>query len=258
MSQTLNDSFNKLCKIVEELRQKCPWDRKQTMSTLQEMTLEEVYELAEAILKQDRCAIREELGDVLLHVIFYSRIATEKQWFDIQEVIESLCSKLIERHPHVYKNQEPINREEVEANWEAIKDKKKKGLFFGVPKALPALIKAMRIQEKARHVGFDWPKPEEVIEKLQEEISEFQEAQKSKSKSKVEEEFGDILFSIINYARFIDVNPEQALQKTNQKFMQRFAIMEELTTEKKQKFQDLTLEQMEALWQKAKQILENK
>ena len=228
MEQKLK-AFERLLVIMDELREKCPWDKKQTMESLRHLTIEECYELTDAILEKDLKSIQKELGDVLLHIVFYARIASETNDFNIADVINSLCDKLIHRHPHIYGDVIVENEEQVKENWEKLKLKEgNKSVLGGVPKGLPALVKACRIQEKAKAVGFDWEQKEQVWEKVNEELQELKnEIDGNASKEKIEGEFGDVLFSIINYARFIDVNPENALEKTNIKFIKRFQYLEE-------------------------------
>ncbi|HLG34934.1 MAG TPA: nucleoside triphosphate pyrophosphohydrolase, partial [Bacteroidia bacterium] len=228
-------SFERLVNIMDELREKCPWDKKQTLESLRHLTIEETYELSEAILDGDMKKVRNELGDLLLHIVFYTRIAREQNAFTLDEVIDGLSEKLIKRHPHIYGDVVADTAEEVKHNWEKIKlaEKDKEGnavnktVLDGVPKSLPAMIKAWRIQEKARGAGFDWEKPEQVLEKVQEELDELMaELKQEKNHSRIEHEFGDFLFALVNYARFIGVNPEDALEKTNRKFISRFSYME--------------------------------
>ena len=247
-------AFERLLKIMDELREKCPWDKKQTLESLRYLTIEEVYELSDAIIKQDLNEIKKELGDVLLHIVFYSRIGSEMNAFDIQSVINELCEKLIVRHPHIYGDVTVNSEEEVKQNWEKIKLKEgKKSVLEGVPKSLPALVKAMRIQEKAKGVGFDWEKPEQVWEKVQEELGELnEEVAQNTSKDKIEGEFGDVLFSMINYARFLGINPEDALEKTNKKFITRFTYMEQKISENGKQISDCSLSEMDVFWNEAK------
>ena len=222
------EAFNRLLDIMDELREKCPWDKKQTLESLRHLTIEETYELADAILDNDLNEIKKELGDVLLHIIFYAKIGSEKEAFDIADVANSISEKLIDRHPHIYGDIEVKNEEEVKQNWEKLKLKEgKKSVLEGVPKSLPAVVKANRIQDKVSGVGFDWEEPHQVWEKVQEELSELNTEIETGNKDCIEAEFGDVLFSMINYARFIGVNPENALEKTNKKFIQRFQYLEE-------------------------------
>ncbi len=239
--------------IMDELREKCPWDRKQTMQSLRYLTIEEVYELADAILEEKRDDVKKELGDILLHVVFYARIASETGDFDITEVINVLCDKLIHRHPHIYGDVKVLDDEEVSRNWEKLKLKEgKTSVLEGVPVSLPALVKSIRIQEKARASGFDWERPEQVWEKVEEELAEFKKEERAGQHDLMEQEFGDLLFALVNYARFAGINPEEALEKTNKKFIRRFRYMEDRVTEKGQKLSDLKLEDMDVFWNEAK------
>ncbi|MFY9311266.1 MAG: nucleoside triphosphate pyrophosphohydrolase [Bacteroidia bacterium] len=249
-------AFERLLTIMDELREQCPWDKKQTIESLRHLTIEETYELSDSILDKDMLNIKKELGDVLLHIVFYARIASETNEFNIADVINSLCEKLISRHPHIYGDVKVENEEQVKENWEKLKLKEgNKSVLGGVPKSLPALIKASRIQEKARAVGFDWDKPEQVWEKVQEEIAEFKhEVEQKATKDKVEAEFGDVLFSLINYARFNDINPEDALEKTNRKFIKRFQYLESEATKAGKQLSDMTLAEMDVYWNKAKEL----
>jgi XTP/dITP diphosphohydrolase len=250
-------SFLRLLKIMDELREKCPWDKAQTIESIRHLTIEETFELSDAILKGDLSEVKKELGDILLHIVFYSRIAGEKGAFTIKEVIDSLCEKLIFRHPHVYGDVEASNEEQVKSNWEQIKQKEKGGnktVMAGVPNSMPALLKAYRIQEKAKAVGFDWEKPEQVYEKVKEELSEFESEVKNKNRENAEKEFGDILFSLINYARFVNINPEDALEQTNQKFMKRFTYMEQKVKEKGRQIADCRLSELDEYWNEAKNL----
>ncbi len=253
-------ALQRLLGVMNDLRELCPWDRKQTLASLRHLTIEETYELSEAIMENDLEAIKKELGDLLLHIVFYSKIASEKEAFDIADVMNTLCDKLIARHPHVYAEVSVKNDAEVKRNWELLKLKEKggnKSVLAGVPKALPALIKAMRIQEKARGVGFDWEVKEDVWEKVKEEIEEFQNCFEVGNpipinKEEAESELGDILFSLVNYARFVDINPEQALEKTNQKFIKRFNYIEAASKRDGKNWETLTLAEMDAYWEAAK------
>lgn len=249
-------AFERLLIIMDELREKCPWDKKQTIESLRHLTIEETYELADAILDNDLPNIKKELGDVLLHIVFYARIASETKEFDIADVINSLCEKLISRHPHIYGNVKVENEQDVKENWEKLKLKEgNKSVLGGVPKSLPSLIKASRIQEKARAVGFDWDKPEQVWEKVQEEISELKhEIDSNASKEKIEGEFGDVLFSLINYARFVDINAEDALERTNKKFIKRFQYLETEAAKIGKPLSEMTLAEMDVYWNKAKEL----
>jgi XTP/dITP diphosphohydrolase len=252
--QTLSDSFLQLVQIMDDLREKCPWDKKQTIHSLRPLTLEETYELTDAITDNDFIAIKEELGDVLLHLLFYAKIGTEQQEFTLQEVIEGISEKLIIRHPHIYSDVVVKDEEDVKRNWEQIKLKtgNKKSVLSGVPKALPAVVKATRIQEKAKQVGFEWDNKEDVFKKVQEEINELQEAIIEENEAHIEEEFGDVLFSLINYARFLKIDAEGALEKTNKKFMYRFQQIEAIATERGKALQDMTLGEMDAIWNEVK------
>lgn len=252
-------AFSRLLKIMDELREQCPWDKKQTLESLRHLTIEEVYELGDAIINKDMAELKKELGDVLLHIVFYARIASETRDFDITEVINACCDKLIERHPHIYGDVKVQDEEEVKQNWEKIKLKekgdKKKTVLGGVPRGLPAMVKAQRMQEKARGAGFDWEKPEQVWEKVQEELNELKEEVHSKqAQEKIEEEFGDLLFALVNYGRFIGVNPENALEKTNQKFLRRFNYMEEKITGQGKSLADCKLDEMDVFWNEAKKL----
>jgi len=220
-------AFERLLTIIDELREKCPWDKKQTISSLRPLTIEEVYELGDAIIENDMPEIKKELGDVLMHLVFYAKIASEKNAFNITDVINSVCDKLVFRHPHVYGDVKVQNEEEVKQNWEKLKIKEgNSSVLEGVPKSLPSLVKAIRIQEKVAGIGFDWEKPSQVLDKVNEEINELKAELNSKNQDKIEQEFGDVLFSLINYARFINVNPENALERTNKKFIKRFKLLE--------------------------------
>ena len=247
-------SFLRLLKIMDELRAKCPWDKKQTMESLSYLTIEETYELIDAIIEKDMEGVKGELGDLMLHLVFYAKIASETNDFNINDVINTVCDKLIERHPHIYGDVKVDSEEEVKANWEKIKlQKGKKSVLSGVPKSLPAMVKATRIQEKARGVGFDWDNREQVFEKVKEEFSELHhEIGESDNAYKIEKEFGDVLFSMINYARFIGVDPEMALERTNKKFIGRFNFLEDKVKERKLDFSKLTLEQMDKIWEESK------
>jgi MazG family protein len=247
-------AFERLVTIMDELREQCPWDRKQTIQTLRQMTLEETYELADAITEEDWKGIKEELGDLLLHIVFYARIGREQGRFTLDEVINGICEKLITRHPHIYGDVKVENDEDVKKNWEQIKLKEgKKSVLAGVPKTLPALVKAMRLQEKAKQVGFEWDHKEQVWEKVEEELAELKEAQETGDPKKVEEEFGDLLFSLVNFARFLRVDAENALAVTNNKFISRFTQMEERAALKGRSLNDMTLAEMDALWNEIKQ-----
>ncbi|MCW3086597.1 MAG: nucleoside triphosphate pyrophosphohydrolase [Bacteroidetes bacterium] len=249
-------AFERLLIIMDELREQCPWDKKQTIESLRHLTIEETYELADAILDKDMVNIKKELGDVLLHIVFYARIASETNDFNIADVINSLCDKLIFRHPHIYSDVKADTEEQVKENWEKLKLKEgNKSVLSGVTKSQPSLVKASRIQEKARAVGFDWEKPEQVWEKVQEEIAEFKhEVDSGASHEKMEGEFGDVLFSLINYARFKNINPEDALEKTNRKFIKRFQYLEAEAAKAGKQLSDMTLAEMDVHWNKAKEF----
>lgn len=265
-------AFERLLVIMDELREKCPWDKKQTIESIRHLTIEETYELSDAILEKDMDKIKKELGDLLLHIVFYSRIASETRTFDIADVCNALCEKLIHRHPHIYGDVKVRDEHEVKSNWEKLKLKESKGeekksALSGVPSSLPAMIKAHRIQEKARGVGFDWEKPEQVLEKVHEELNELkkeitnggQQVAEAVSSvhghlSSVEEEFGDLLFALINYARFIGVNPEDALEKTNRKFIKRFQYLEAEAVKSGKSLSEMSLAEMDVYWNKAKEL----
>jgi MazG family protein len=247
-------AFSRLVKIMDELREQCPWDKKQTIQTLRSMTIEETYELVDAITAEDWKGIREELGDLMLHLVFYARIGKEQQQFSLTEVIDGICDKLIFRHPHIYGDVKVQDDEDVKRNWEKLKMKEgKTSVLSGVPKGLPATVKAMRLQEKAKQVGFEWDHREQVWDKIKEEEGELQEALAEGNPVKIEEEFGDLIFSWINYARFIGVDAEHALERTNQKFMDRFTRMEAAAKAGGKDLQDMTLTEMDAVWNKIKQ-----
>ncbi|MCW3070682.1 MAG: mazG [Bacteroidetes bacterium] len=249
-------AFERLLIIMDELREQCPWDKKQTFESLRHLTIEETYELADAILDKDMNNIKKELGDVLLHIVFYARMGSETNTFNIADVINSLCDKLIHRHPHIYGDVKVENEEQVKENWEKLKLKEgSKSVLAGVPASLPSLVKASRIQEKARAVGFDWEKPEQVWEKVQEELDEFKhEVDNNSSHEKMEAEFGDVLFSLINYGRFKGINPEDALERTNKKFIKRFQYLEAEALKAGKELSDMTLAEMDVYWNKAKEL----
>ena len=250
-----SEAFLRLLNIMDDLREKCPWDKKQTMDTLSYLTIEETYELVDAISDKNLNEIKGELGDLLLHIVFYSKIASETSDFDITDVIHTVCDKLVERHPHIYGDVVAQTEDEVKANWEKIKLKKgKKSVLEGVPRSLPAMVKATRIQEKARGVGFDWEKREQVFEKVLEEFNELEkEIEKTNDKSNIEKEFGDVLFSMINYARFIAIDPELALERTNKKFIGRFNYLEAEVKRLKKNLSEMSLEEMDKIWDESKQ-----
>ncbi|HEY1037910.1 MAG TPA: nucleoside triphosphate pyrophosphohydrolase [Bacteroidia bacterium] len=255
MMEKEKEAFARLLKIMDELRAQCPWDMKQTMDSLRYLTIEEMYELSDAIIEKDMKEIKKELGDILLHIVFYSKIASETNDFTITEVINGLCDKMIERHPHIYGDVKVAGEEDVKRNWEQIKLKAgNKSVLEGVPKGLPALVKSMRIQEKARGVGFDWEHKEQVWEKVNEELHEFKAEVENNpdNAEKLEDEFGDVLFAMINYARFNNINPEDALERTNRKFIKRFQYMEQKITEQGKQLSDCKLEEMDKYWNEAK------
>ena len=248
------EAFGRLLDIMDDLREKCPWDKKQTMESLRVLTIEETYELADAVIDNDLEEVKKELGDILLHMVFYAKIGEEQEAFDIADVLHSISEKLIRRHPHIYGDTKVENEQDVKENWEQIKLKEKanKGVLSGVPKSIPSLIQAIRIQEKATGVGFDWDNKEQVYEKYQEEWLELQEEIKQENTQKIEEEFGDVLFSLINYARFLDVNPDNALAKTNTKFINRFNFIEAQAKAQGKMIHDLSIEEMNRFWEIAK------
>ncbi|MEO7924154.1 MAG: nucleoside triphosphate pyrophosphohydrolase [Chitinophagaceae bacterium] len=274
MNSTTGDAFLRLVQIMDELREKCPWDKKQTIASLRQMTIEETYELADAITEEDWKGIKEELGDLLLHIVFYARIGSEQKQFELDDVINGICEKLIARHPHIYGDVKVNDAEEVKRNWEKLKLKEgKKSVIGGVPQSLPATVKAMRLQEKAKQVGFEWDNKEQVWDKVEEEIAELKvavvrrdsgpdsyregskelEIDKEKLQQSVEEEFGDVIFSLINYARFLQVDAENALEKTNKKFIHRFSQMEQLALQSGKDLSQMTLQEMDSIWNLIKQ-----
>lgn len=272
MNTKPRDAFLRLIDIMNDLREKCPWDKKQTIQSLRQMTIEETYELADAITEGDWKGIKEELGDLLLHIVFYAKIGSEQKQFELEEVINDICEKLINRHPHIYGNEKVNDSEDVKKNWEKLKLKEgKKSVIGGVPKSLPATVKAMRLQEKAKQVGFEWDHKEQVWEKVEEEINELKTAIRSlesdvsspesgagspdieKLQKAVEEEFGDVVFSLINYARFLQIDAENALEMTNKKFIQRFTQMEENAMQNGKNLETMTLQEMDAIWDIIKQ-----
>ena len=247
-------AFERLLVMMDELREKCPWDKKQTIESLRHLTIEETYELADAILDKDMTNIKKELGDILLHIVFYARIASETREFDIADVINALCDKMISRHPHIYGDVKVESEQDVKENWEKLKLKEgNKSVLAGVPVSLPSLVKASRIQDKAKAVGFDWDKPEQVWDKVQEEIAELKQEIEQKS-DKIEDEFGDVLFSLVNYARFLKINPEDALEKTNKKFIKRFQYLETEAKKSGKQLSNMTLAEMDVYWNKAKEL----
>ena len=253
MMEKTGEHFMRLVNIMNELREKCPWDRKQTIQTLRSMTIEEMYELADGIIEEDWQNIKEELGDLLLHIVFYAKIAEERSQFTLDDVINTICDKLIIRHPHIYGNVKVNNEEDVKKNWEAIKIKEgKTSVMDGVPGSLPAIVKATRIQEKAKQVGFEWRDKENVWKKVEEEMNELHEEVRKENTRAIEEEFGDVLFSMVNYARFLHVDAETALEKVNKKFLYRFKKMEASAKAEGKQLSEMTLEEMDAIWNKIK------
>ena len=246
-------AFDRLLTIMEELRTQCPWDKKQTMESLRPLTIEETYELADAILDKNLESVKGELGDLLLHIVFYSKIASETNKFDIADVLNGICDKLVQRHPHIYGDLNTETEADVKQNWEKIKLKEGKiSVLEGVPKSLPALVKATRIQEKVAGIGFDWENSVQVFEKVEEELQEFNNEVQNNDKNGIESEFGDVLFSLINYARFLDISPENALERTNKKFIKRFQFLEKQAKLKKRSFNEMTFDEMNAIWEQAK------
>lgn len=248
-------AFDRLLTIMDELREQCPWDKKQTMETLRHLTIEETYELGDAILDNDLEEVKKELGDVLLHIVFYAKIGSETQDFDIADVCNSICKKLIDRHPHIYGDVKVNNEDDVKRNWENLKLKEgKESVLEGVPKSLPALVKANRIQEKVAGVGFDWEALNQVWEKVEEELNEFKTEVKNGNQDNIESEFGDVLFSMVNYARFLNINPENALERTNKKFSKRFQYLESKAKSLNKPLKDMTLAEMDVFWEEAKRL----
>lgn len=254
-------AFDRLLTIMDELRENCPWDKKQTMESLRHLTIEETYELGDAIVENDMEEIKKELGDLMLHMVFYSRIGSEAGAFDVADVLNQVCDKLIRRHPHIYADVQADDEAAVKANWEKIKlaEKGNKSVLGGVPKSLPAIVKAMRIQEKAKGAGFDWEKKEQVWEKVEEEMNEFKEEFNIEDTSQIDKEraqgeFGDLLFSLINYSRFVDINPEEALERTNKKFIKRFNYLESESKKAGKELSEMTLEEMDEYWNRAKEL----
>ena len=248
-------AFGRLLDIMDELREQCPWDKKQTMQSLRHLTIEETYELGDAILDNNLAEVKKELGDLLLHIVFYARIGSETQDFDIADVCNDICEKLIHRHPHIYSDTIVKDEEEVKQNWEKLKLKEgKASVLEGVPKSLPALVKASRIQDKAKGVGFDWEEPAQVWDKVQEELQELQYEVQQGDADRMESEFGDVLFSMINYARFLNINPEDALERTNKKFIKRFQYLESKAGALGKPLMDMTLAEMDVFWNEAKKL----
>ncbi len=251
----LGDEFLRLVEIMDELREKCPWDREQTVETLRSMTIEETYELADAVTEKNWKGIKEELGDLLLHILFYSRIAKEQEQFTLEEVIQAISEKLIVRHPHIYGDVKVDNEEDVKKNWEKLKLKEgKKSVLSGVPLSLPATVKALRLQEKAKQVGFEWENKEQVWQKVEEETNELHAAVAKGERDNIEDEFGDLVFSLINYARFLRIDPENALERTNKKFIDRFTKMETEALMQSKNLAEMTLEEMDAIWNTIKHL----
>lgn len=250
---TTGKAFLRLVDIMNDLREKCPWDRKQTIHTLRSLTIEETYELADAITENDWKGIKEELGDVLLHMVFYAKIGQEEGKFSLEEVLNGVCEKLIARHPHIYGDVKVNDEEDVKRNWEKLKLKEgKKSVLGGVPVSLPATVKAIRLQEKAKQVGFEWDETSQVWDKVREEMQELQEAVKQDDKDAIEDEYGDLIFSLVNYARFLHIDAESALERTNRKFIKRFTLMEEQAAANGKNLQDMTLEEMDDIWNQVK------
>lgn len=248
-------AFERLLDIMDDLREQCPWDKKQTMESLRQLTIEETYELGDAILEQDLQEVKKELGDLLLHIVFYAKIGSETNDFDIADVANEICEKLIYRHPHIYSDVQVANEEEVKQNWEKLKLKEgKKSVLEGVPKGLPALVKASRIQDKVAGVGFDWETPQQVLDKVKEEWRELEVEIEKGDSQLMEAEFGDLLFSLINFARFLKINPENALERTNQKFLNRFKTMENLIGASGKTLSDMNLSEMDTYWEEAKKL----
>ena len=248
-------AFDRLLTIMDELREQCPWDKKQTLQSLRHLTIEETYELGDAILDNDLEEVKKELGDLLLHIVFYAKIGSETQDFDIADVANEICEKLINRHPHIYGDVEVTDEEDVKRNWENLKLKEgKKSVLEGVPKSLPAVVKASRIQDKVAGVGFDWEEPHQVFDKLKEELEELQHEIKVGDAEKMESEFGDVMFSMVNYARFLNINPEDALERTNKKFIKRFQYLEQKAKELNKSLKDMTLSEMDVYWEEAKKL----
>lgn len=246
-------AFNRLLDIMDDLREQCPWDRKQTLESLRPLTIEETYELGDAILDNELEEVKKELGDLLLHIVFYAKIGSEKKAFDIADVAEGICEKLIARHPHIYGDVKVENEEEVARNWEKLKMKEhRKSILEGVPRSMPPLVKAWRIQEKVSGVGFDWDDREQVFEKVEEELGEFKTEVEQKDHDNMEAEFGDILFALVNYARFVGINPENALERTNRKFIARFQYIEEQAKANSKKLKEMSLQEMDEFWKQAK------
>lgn len=253
MEQSPEEAFVRLKGIMDDLREKCPWDKKQTLQSLRPQTIEELYELTDAITDENWASIKEELGDLLIHILFYSRIASEQQQFDIREVMQAVADKLVYRHPHIYGNVTVNNEEDVKRNWEKLKLKEgKTSVLSGVPVSLPAVVKATRLQEKAKQVGFEWDNRDQVMEKVEEELAELREAVTLNDPDKIEDEFGDVLFSLVNYARFLNVDAENSLERTNKKFIARFTEMEKIALQQGRPLAEMSLEEMDAIWNSIK------
>ncbi|MBK8090277.1 MAG: nucleoside triphosphate pyrophosphohydrolase [Chitinophagaceae bacterium] len=251
--QKISDAFLRLVKIMDELREKCPWDKKQTIESLRHLTIEETYELADAIDDNSWQHIKEELGDLMLHLVFYAKIGTEQQQFTLPEVLNGICEKLIGRHPHIYSDVKVSNEEDVKRNWEKLKMKEgKTSVLGGVPKGLPSMVKAIRIQEKVKQVGFEWENKDQVFEKIEEEINELKEVVQLNDRDKMEEELGDVFFSLVNYARFLQIDADHALERTNRKFIKRFMQMEEEAVGEGKQLVNMTLEEMDGIWNRIK------
>lgn len=252
-NNTIADSFLRLVGIMDDLREKCPWDKKQTIASLRQLTIEETFELADAITEEDWKGIKEELGDLMLHLLFYTKIGTEQSKFTLDQMLNGISEKLIARHPHIYGEVVVNDEEDVKRNWEKLKLKEgKESVLSGVPRSLPAMVKAMRLQEKAKQTGFEWDNREQVWEKVEEEMKELQEAVNENNPQHIEEEFGDLMFSLINYARFLQIDAENSLERTNKKFINRFMAMEQMAKENGKRLHDMTLEEMDALWNSVK------
>ena len=248
-------AYDRLLTIMDELREQCPWDKKQTIQTLRHLTIEETYELGDAILENDLDEVKNELGDLLLHIVFYARIGSETNDFDMADVANDICEKLISRHPHIYGDVQVADEQEVKQNWENLKLKEgKKSVLEGVPKSLPAMVKANRIQDKVSGVGFDWEEPHQVFEKLKEELDELQQEVTEENSEKIEQEFGDVLFSMINYARFLKIDPESALERTNKKFIKRFQYLESKAKLLGKTLKEMSLAEMDVYWNEAKKL----
>jgi XTP/dITP diphosphohydrolase len=262
-SSSADQAMSRLLTIMDDLREKCPWDRKQTFASLRQLTIEETYELADAITTGDLWAIKEELGDLLLHIVFYAKIGAEQNAFSFSDVVEGICKKLVDRHPHIYGDVKVQDEHEVKRNWEKLKMKEgKKSVLSGVPVSLPALVKAMRLQEKSKQVGFEWENADQVWDKVKEEMQELQHevataddsSLENKRQERIEEEFGDLLFSLVNYGRFLNLDPENALERTNKKFVKRFMLMETAAQEGGKQLSEMTLDEMDAIWNRIKHL----